>query len=87
VSSFAAVELMRGGLSPSQAGLEVLGRIARHTEPRLRNATGQADFGLKLYLLAKDGTHAGVSLWGPADFAVTDETGSRLEPCLCLYER
>ncbi len=87
LSSFAAVELMRTGLSPHQAGREVLQRIAQHTEPRLRNAAGQPDFGLKLYLLAKDGTHAGVSLWGPADFAITDETGSRLEACQSLYER
>jgi N4-(beta-N-acetylglucosaminyl)-L-asparaginase len=87
LSSFAAVELMRGGISPSEAGLAVLKRIAKHTEPRLRNALGQPDFGLKLYLLAKDGAHAGVSLWGPADFAVTDATGSRLEPCQFLFER
>ncbi len=87
VSSFAAVELMRGGRSPAEAGLEVLKRIAKHTEPRLRNDAGRPDFGLKLYLLAKDGRHAGVSLWGPADYAVTDETGTRLEPCQSLYER
>ena len=44
-------------------------------------------FGLKFYLIAKDGRHAGVSLWGPADFAVTDSKGTRLEKCTCLYER
>ena len=87
VSSFAAVELMRSGRSPAEAGLEVLKRIAKHAEPRLRNDAGRPDFGLKLYLLAKDGRHAGVSLWGPADYAVTDETGTRLEPCQSLYER
>ncbi len=87
VSSFAAVELMRHGLGPADAGLEILKRIAKHTEPRLRDADGRPDFGLKLYLLAKDGSHAGVSLWGPADFAVTDEAGTRLEPCLALFER
>ena len=87
VSSFAAVELMRSGRSPAEAGLEVLRRIAKHTEPRLRNDAGQPDFALKLYLLAKDGRHAGVSLWGPADYAVTDEAGTRLEPCQSLYER
>jgi N4-(beta-N-acetylglucosaminyl)-L-asparaginase len=87
LSSFAAVELMRSGQSPAEAGLEILRRIAKHTEPRLRNADGRPDFGLKLYLLAKDGSHAGVSLWGPADFAVTDKAGTRLEPCRCLFER
>jgi hypothetical protein len=67
--------------------MEILHRMAKHTEPRLKNAKGLPDFGLKLYILAKDGTHAGVSLWGPTEYAVTDETGSRLEPCLTLYQR
>lgn len=87
LSSFAAVELMRGGASPEEAGLEILRRMVKHTEPRLKNAQGRPDFALKLYLLAKDGRHAGVSLWGPADYAITDETGSRLEPCVSLYQR
>src|SRR5690606_4813949 len=87
VSSFAAVELMRAGKSPKDAGLEILRRIAATTEPRLRDAGGRPDFNLKLYLLAKDGRHAGVSLWGPGRFAVCDENGPRLEDCAALYER
>ncbi|MBW3543894.1 MAG: isoaspartyl peptidase/L-asparaginase, partial [Planctomycetes bacterium] len=87
LASFAAVELMRGGLSPKEAGLEVLRRIAKTTEPRLRDEMGRPKFGLKFYLLAKDGTHAGVSMWGPAEFAVTDENGTRLEPCASLYTK
>lgn len=87
LSSFAAVELMRGGMSPKDAGLEVLRRIAATTEPRLRDADGRPDFNLKLYLLAKDGRHAGVSLWGPGRFAVCDENGPRLEDCAALFER
>ena len=54
--SFAAVELMRGGMTPVEAGLEVLRRVVKHTVPRLRNKKGEPDFGLKFYLLAKDGT-------------------------------
>lgn len=87
LSSHAAVELMRQGLSPQEAGLELLRRIARHTEKRLLDGEGRPDFDLKFYLLAKDGTHAGVSMWGPADFAVTDENGTRLEKCASLYQR
>ncbi|MFV1967770.1 MAG: isoaspartyl peptidase/L-asparaginase, partial [Pirellulaceae bacterium] len=83
--SFAAVELMRNGMTPPEAGLEVLRRVAKHTIPRLRNETGRPDFGLKFYLLRKDGLYAGVSMWGPAAFAVTDEKGIRLEDCLALY--
>jgi len=86
-SSVVAVELMRGGVAPMDAGLEVMRRIAARTEPRLRDADGRPDFNLKLYLLAKDGRHAGVSLWGPGELAVCDENGPRLEPCAALFER
>lgn len=83
LSSFAAVELMRGGMSPREAGLEVLRRIAAKTEPRLRDKQGRPDFQVKLYLLAKDGGYAGVAL-KPDQFAVADERGGRLEEMLVL---
>lgn len=86
-SSVVAVELMRGGMSPKDAGHEVMRRIAARMEPRLRDADGRPDFNLKLYLLAKDGRHAGVSLWGPGEFAVCDDNGPRLEACAALFER
>ena len=86
--SFHAVELMRGGMSPKDAGLEVLRRVASHTrEARLLDDKGRPDFGLKFYLLGKDGSYAGVSMWGPARFAVADRKGARLEDCAWLYER
>ena len=85
--SFAAVELMRNGASPEEAGLEILRRVAAHAEPRLRDADGRPNFNLKFYLLAKDGSHAGVSMWGPADSAITDTKGTRLEKCVSLFER
>ena len=53
--SFAAVELMRNGASPEDAGMEVLRRVAKTTEPRLRDKDGHPDFGLSFYLLAKIG--------------------------------
>jgi N4-(beta-N-acetylglucosaminyl)-L-asparaginase len=87
-SSAVAVELMRQGLSPEEAGLEVLQRIVRNTgEAHLLRADGRPNFGLKLYLLRKDGSHAGVSIWGPAVYAVADERGARLEPCAHLFAR
>jgi len=86
--SFAAVELMRGGLSPRDAGMEVLRRVAAHTtEKQLLDDEGRPNFGLKFYLLGKDGTHAGVSMWGPAKFAVTDRDGTRHEQCAALYQQ
>ena len=85
--SFAGVELMRGGMSPTDAGLEVLRRVAKKTVPRLRNKQGRPSFNLKFYLIAKDGRHAGVAMWGPEKFAITDKNGTRLEKCAALYER
>ncbi len=86
LSSFAAVELMRGGMSPRDAGLEVLRRVAEHTVPRLRDGEGRPKFNLKFYVLAKDGAYAGVSMWGPAKLAVTDARGTRREECAALYQ-
>ena len=86
--SFAAVELMRGGLAPAEAGLEICRRVAGHTRrPDLLDEQGRPNFGLKFYLLDKRGRHAGVSMWGPSDFAVTDAKGTRLEECVCLYQK
>ena len=86
LSSFAAVELMRGGMSPRDAGLEICRRIAQHTQcPDLLDDQGRPNFDLKFYLLDKSGGHAGVSLYGPAQFAVTDAQGTRLEDCGFLY--
>lgn len=87
-SSAVAVELMRQGASPVEAGREVLRRVVKHTtQPHLLRADGRPVFGLKLYLLGKDGAHAGVSLWGPSVYAVADDKGARLEPCDHLFTR
>lgn len=87
LSCSTAVELMRGGLAPKEAGLEMLRRIAANTPERLRDKDGRPNFGLSFYLLAKNGDYAGVSMWGPTKFAVTDAQGTRHEPCATLYER
>ena len=82
-----AVELMRT-MPPKEAGLEVLRRVAQHTsEKHLIGKDGRPNFGLKFYLLAKDGQYAGVTMWGPAEFAVTDEKGTRAEKCSYLYKK
>ena len=84
LSSFAAVELMRQGASPEEAGMEILSRIARTTEPRLRDREGRPDFGINFYIMAKDGRYAGVTMHGESTFAVTFSKGSRLEKCRAL---
>ncbi len=83
--SFAAVELMGRGMSPVEAGLEVLRRVAKHTVQRLQNEQGEPEFGLNFYLMRKDGEYGGVAMRG-GKFAVTDEKGTRLEECSSLYE-
>ncbi len=87
LSSFAAVELMRNGASPEEAGMEILRRVAKTTEARLRNKDGRPDFGLSFYVMAKDGRYAGVTMWGPGKFAVTDSKGTRLEDMKALYQK
>jgi len=85
--SFAAVELMRGDATPEEAGMEILRRVVNHSAPRLLNDTGRPRFSLKFYLLNRQGEHAGVSLFGPTTFAITDKDGSRHEQCAYLHER
>lgn len=88
VSSFAVVELMRGGMSPAEAGLLALQRVVDHAkEPHLLGTDQRPNFGLKFYVLSKSGDYAGVSLWGPTKFAVTDKEGTRLEDCQYLFEK
>jgi N4-(beta-N-acetylglucosaminyl)-L-asparaginase len=86
LSSHLAVEFMRQGMNPLEAGLAVLERVAQKCEDRLRDARGRPDFGLKFYLVNKRGEFAAVSMWGPAPFAVADADGARLEECAFLYE-
>jgi N4-(beta-N-acetylglucosaminyl)-L-asparaginase len=85
LSSFAAVELMRSGRSPEEAGLEILRRIAARAHPDQRDAQGRPNFNLWLYLLSPDGRHAGVTMWGPKEFAVADENDVRSVPCVALF--
>lgn len=88
LASFLGVEFMRQGMSPKEAGLETCRRIADHTRRKdLLDDQGRPTFGLKFYLLDKQGRHAGVTLWGPAKFAVTDQNGTRLEDCEFLYRQ
>ncbi|MEX2189043.1 MAG: N(4)-(beta-N-acetylglucosaminyl)-L-asparaginase, partial [Pirellulales bacterium] len=87
LSCSTAVELMRGGRSPQDAGMEMLRRIAANTAERLRDKEGRPNFDLTFYLLAKNGDYVAVSMWGPAKFAITDAKGTRHEDCESLYQR
>jgi N4-(beta-N-acetylglucosaminyl)-L-asparaginase len=88
LASFLGVQLMKQGMAPDAAGLEVCRQVAHHTKRHdLLDADGRPNFDLKFYLLDKFGRHAGVTMWGPATYAVTDAQGTRLEACVALYEK
>src|SRR5205085_2663059 len=81
------VENMRKGMSPQEAGLEVLGRIARNYS----NDWSKLRFiDMVYYILRKDGAYTGVSLWsesssGHHTFAVHDGS-KRLEKTVALFQ-
>jgi len=87
------VENMRHGMSPADAVLDALRRVARNFDNDLGRLSR---IDLNFYALRKDGEYAGASLWDVPEgsataarkqFAVCDGGASRLEPCLFLYER
>ncbi len=89
VGAHTVVELMRHGMDPKDAGLEVMRRIVRNyngdmTKVRLLD--------MEYYIVRKDGAYAGVSLWStsptgrPRVFTVADGNGYRVEKCAYLLE-
>jgi N4-(beta-N-acetylglucosaminyl)-L-asparaginase len=80
------VENMRHGMTPRQAVLDALKRIARNFD---HDASRLAQFDISFYALRRDGQHAGGRLWGGprASYAVNDGGPSRLEPCVWLLEK
>jgi N4-(beta-N-acetylglucosaminyl)-L-asparaginase len=84
---FLAVEFLRQGLAPEQAGLKTLERVVAMTERRLLDDRGRPRFDIQFYVLGKDGRYAGVSMYEGAGFAVCDERGPRVERCAYLYRR
>ncbi len=84
--AFAIVELMRGGTHPTEACLEVLRRVARHTSEKwLLRDDGKPTFDLKFYGLAKDGTFGSASMYAGGEFAVFADGQNRKEKCAFLY--
>lgn len=69
--SFAIVEMLRRGATPHEAGMEALARVVRQTrrqarwQPDLLDEKGDPSFNLMFYVLALDGTTAGVALRQP----------------------
>jgi N4-(beta-N-acetylglucosaminyl)-L-asparaginase len=83
------VELMRQGRTPQEAGIETLRRIVRNYDGDM---TKIRLLDMEYYIVRKDGTYAGCSLWStgptgrPRVFAVNDGNGYRVEKCAALLE-
>lgn len=84
------VEMMRQGMSPTDACLEALRRVARNYKAfpeRLKQ------FHIQFYALNKNGDYGAGSLWGMhpggrrVQFAVHDGTKARLVPCAPLFDK
>jgi N4-(beta-N-acetylglucosaminyl)-L-asparaginase len=82
------VENMRKGMSPQEAGLDALRRIARNHN---NNNEKLRFLDMVYYILRKDGTYAGVSLWSQNSdgavhrFAIHDGQ-KRVENCVPLLQ-
>src|SRR5450432_3939703 len=84
------VEMMRKGMSPTDACLEVLHRVARNYKAfpeRLKR------FHIQFYAVNKNGEHGAGSLWGMhtngrrVQYAVHDGVKARLLPCTPLFDK
>ncbi len=87
-SSFSIVELMRRGAGPQEACLEQLRRVAKTTEPRLRDANGRPKYDLTFYALSKDGQFGAAAMRSGRRapmFAVHDGRDARRVECAVLY--
>jgi N4-(beta-N-acetylglucosaminyl)-L-asparaginase len=83
------VELMRKGMSPTEACLEAMRRVVHNysfDKSRLKL------FDLQFYALNKNGEHGAAALWStypngkPISYAVHDGTQANLVPCAPLFQ-
>jgi N4-(beta-N-acetylglucosaminyl)-L-asparaginase len=85
LASFFIVESMRNGLSPKDAGMAALKRVAANTvEKRLRNSKGQPNFQLNYYIVNTRGEYAGVAFY-ESRFAICNADGPKTVAAEALY--
>ena len=82
--SHTIVENMRHGMSPKEACLDALKRVARNYN---NDRAKLLQFDLSFYALRKDGEYGAAALWNGSKFTVNDGAESRVEPCVHLMER
>jgi N4-(beta-N-acetylglucosaminyl)-L-asparaginase len=85
LASFLIVEFMRNGMSPKDAGMTALKRVAALTvEKRLLNDRGQPNFNLNYYILNAKGEYAGVALYA-SRYALCTESGPQTLEAEALF--
>jgi N4-(beta-N-acetylglucosaminyl)-L-asparaginase len=82
------VEMMRKGMSPTDACMEALQRIAHNFKNDKSRLT---EFTIQFYALNKDGVHGGGTLWGTAtggtpNYAIHDGASAKHVPFKALYD-
>ena len=82
------VEMMRKGMSPTDACMEALQRIAHNFN---NDKTCLTEFAIQFYALNKDGVHGGATLWGPAagatsNYAIHDGASATHVPFKALLD-
>ena len=86
--SHTVVEMMRAGMSPTDACLEALRRIVTFTaEPRLRNDRGLPNFDVNYYAVNKNSEYGGARIYPGGRFAVCVDGEARHEDSAYLHER
>jgi len=84
--SFMIVENMRRGMSPKDAGMDILQRIKKNTiEKRLLTSAGNPNFGISFYILNAKGEHAGVSMY-PSSYVICNENGPQTLKTESLFQ-
>lgn len=86
LSCFHIVEQMGRGMTPEEACVEQLRRVAAKTEKRLRNPKGEPAYGLTFYAVRKDGLYGGATMRSEAKMSVHDGQPARHVPIKGLYQ-
>jgi N4-(beta-N-acetylglucosaminyl)-L-asparaginase len=86
VGSHSVVELMRQGMSPTDAALEALRRVVRWSEaqPRLLREDRTPAFNVDYYAVNRDGQFGGAAI-RPSRFAVATEAGAEVRDSAYLF--
>jgi N4-(beta-N-acetylglucosaminyl)-L-asparaginase len=86
--SHTVVEVMRRGVSPTDACLEACRRIIRWTlEPRLLDGDGHPDFNVSFYAVNKRGEFGSAAIWSDNRYAVSVDGDASLRDSAYVLQR